>query len=119
MQPIKVILGGEEFLVKRKLPGQRVFTECLTEELNYKFSAECPRLGRNEKSIILIHVGALFSQETQSTPMKPFFQRFKANSTPVRARLRGLEMSLFLRGESAKLKLLDYGSNQVTTSSRC
>ena len=28
----------------------------LTEELNYKFSAECPCLGRKEKSIILIHV---------------------------------------------------------------
>ena len=35
------------------------FTEYLTEELNYKFSAECPCLGRNEKSIILIHVDDL------------------------------------------------------------
>ena len=60
-KPLKVILGGEEFLAKRNLPGQRVganawfdfFTEYLTEELNYKFSDKCPCLGRNEKSIIL------------------------------------------------------------------
>ena len=40
---LKVILRGEECLVKRNLPGQRVgakawfdfFTEYLTEELNY------------------------------------------------------------------------------------
>ena len=63
-KPLKVILRGEELLVKRNLPGQRVgakawfnfFTEYLTKELNYQFSAECPCLGRNEKSIILIHV---------------------------------------------------------------
>ena len=59
-KPLQVILRGEEFLVKRNLPGQRVgakawfdlCAECLREELNYKFSAECPCLGRNEKSII-------------------------------------------------------------------
>ena len=68
---MKVILGGEEFLTKRNLPGQRVgakawfdfftedLTEDLTEEPSFKFSAECPCLGRNEKSIILIHVGDL------------------------------------------------------------
>ena len=33
--------------------------EYLTEELNYKFSAECPRRGKSEKSIILIHVDDL------------------------------------------------------------
>ena len=66
-KPLKVILRGEEFLVKRNLPGQRVgakawsdfFTEHFTEELNYKFSAECPGLGRNEQSILLIHVDDL------------------------------------------------------------
>ena len=61
------VIRGEEFLVKRNLPGQRVgakawfdfFTEYLTDELNYKFSPLCPRLGRNEKSIILSHEGDL------------------------------------------------------------
>ena len=58
------------------------FAEHLTEEPNYKFSAECPCLGRNEKSIILIHMGDLiFTGDPKS--MKPFFQRFKANLTPV------------------------------------
>ena len=64
-ETIKVVLRGEEFLAKRKLPGQRVgakawfdfFTEYLTEELNYQFSAECPCLGRNEKSIIFDSCG--------------------------------------------------------------
>ena len=63
---MKVNLRGEEFLVKRNLPRRRVgakawfdfFTEHLTEP-NYKFSAECPRLGRNEKGIVLIHVDDL------------------------------------------------------------
>ena len=61
-KPLKVFLRGEEFLVKRNLPGQRAkawfhfFTKYLAEELNYKFSAERPRLGRNEKGIILIYV---------------------------------------------------------------
>ena len=62
---LKVNLRGEVSLVKRNLPGQRVgakawfdvFTRYLTEELDYKFSAECPCLGRNEKSIILISCG--------------------------------------------------------------
>ena len=31
----------------------------LTEEPNCRFSAECPRLGRHEKSIISIHVDDL------------------------------------------------------------
>ena len=64
-KPLKVNLRGE--LVKRNLPGQRVaakawldfFTGYFTEEPNYKFSAECPCLGRNEKSIFLIHVDDL------------------------------------------------------------
>ena len=66
-KPLKVNLRGEEFLAMISLPGQRVcakewvdfFTEYPTEELNYKFSAECPCLRRNEKSIILIHVDDL------------------------------------------------------------
>ena len=66
-KPLNVNLGGGEFLVKRNLPGQRVgakpwfdlFTEYLTEELNYKFSTPCPCLGKNEKSIILIHADDL------------------------------------------------------------
>ena len=53
--------------MKRNLLGKRVgakawfdfFTEYLTEEPEYTFSAECPRLGRNEKSIILIHADDL------------------------------------------------------------
>ena len=52
-KPLKVNLRGEECLVKKKPTGQRAgakawfdfFTEYLTEELNYKFSAECPCLG--------------------------------------------------------------------------
>ena len=62
-RPLGVNLRGEECLVKRNLPGQvgaivwfDVFTEYLAKELNYKFSAECPHLGRNEKTIILIRV---------------------------------------------------------------
>ena len=63
-KPLKVNLRGEEFFAKRNLPGQGVgeqqhglaFSEYLTEEPTYKFSAECPCLGRNEKSIILTHV---------------------------------------------------------------
>ena len=55
-----------------------LFTEYLTEEPNYKFSAECPCLGRKEKSTIFIHV-----DETQSTPMKSSFQRFEGNLSPV------------------------------------
>ena len=35
------------------------FLEYPTEEFNYKFSAECPRQGTNEKTIILIHVDDL------------------------------------------------------------
>ena len=63
-------------MAKRVLPGQRVgakawfdfFTEYLTEELNYKFSAECPRLGRNEKSTIWIHVDDLiFAADSKYT----------------------------------------------------
>ena len=84
-KPLKVNLRGEEFLAKRNLPGQRVgakawfdfFIEYLTEEFNYKFSAECPCLGRNEKGIILTHVDDVIStpQETQSTSMKSRFER--------------------------------------------
>ena len=63
-KPLKVSLRGREFLAKRNLSGQRVgakawfdiFTEYLAEELNYKFSAECPCLGRNEKRIIFITI---------------------------------------------------------------
>ena len=66
-KPLNLNLRGKEFLVKRNFPGQKVgakswfdfFTEYFTEELNYKFSAECPRLGRHEKSIILTHVDDL------------------------------------------------------------
>ena len=51
-------LRGEEFLVKRNLPGQRAkaltFLQGTSPEFNYKFSAECPCLGRNEKSVLLI-----------------------------------------------------------------
>ena len=55
-KPLKMNLRGEEFLVKRNIPGQRVgakacfdfSTEYFAEELSYKFSAECPRPGRNE-----------------------------------------------------------------------
>ena len=36
-----------------------LFTGYFTEEPNYKFSAECPCLGRSEMSIILIHVDDL------------------------------------------------------------
>ena len=39
--------------------GLTFFTGYLTEEIDYKFSAECPRLGRNEKGIVLIHVDDL------------------------------------------------------------
>ena len=36
-----------------------IFTEYLTKELNYKFSAERPRLGRNEEGTSLTHAGDL------------------------------------------------------------
>ena len=37
-----------------------LFTQYLTDELNHKFSAECPRLGKFKyKRIILIHVDDL------------------------------------------------------------
>ena len=66
-KPLKMNLRGDDFLVNRNLPGQRVGAKAwfgfstghLTEEFNYKFSAECPRLGRDEKDIILIHVDDL------------------------------------------------------------
>ena len=56
-KPLKVNLRREDLLAKRNLPGQGVgakawfdfLTEYPTEEFNYKFSAECPRLGRNER----------------------------------------------------------------------
>ena len=62
--------------MKGNLTGQRVgakawfdfFTEYLTEEVNYQFSAECPRLGRNEKSTIWIHVDDLiFAADSKYT----------------------------------------------------
>ena len=66
-KPLKVNLRGEEFFAKRNFPGSTIeakacvdfCTEYLTEELNYKFSAECPCLGRNETIIVLIHVDGL------------------------------------------------------------
>ena len=55
------ILGDDKFTRQRVCAKEWVdfFTEYPTEELNYKFSAECPCLRRNEKSIILIHVDDL------------------------------------------------------------
>ena len=66
-KPLKVNLTREELLVRRNILGQRVgakawfcfFTEYLTAEFNYKFSPQCPRLGRNEKRIIWAHVDDL------------------------------------------------------------
>ena len=45
---------GRELEQKRGLTFHRV-----PHRGNYKLSAECPCLGRNERSIILIHVGDL------------------------------------------------------------
>ena len=106
----------EENLAKRVLPGQRVgakawfdfFTEYLTEELNYMFSAECPRLGRNEKSILWIRVDDWVFTGC------PKYTNEICLPTPARAKLRSLAMSSTSWGESANID----GSNQVTTSSR-
>ena len=59
------------------------FTGYPAEELNYKFSAVCPRQGRNEQSVLLVYVDGLISNVVQSASMKSFFQRFKTGLTPV------------------------------------
>ena len=59
--------------------------------------------------------------------MKSFFQRFKANSTPVckierivcKIERIGDEFNFLGGSTNLKIKVMDYGSNQATTSSRC
>ena len=95
-KPLKVILRGKEFLVKRNLPGRRVGAKPW-----FDFS--------QSKGIILNYVGDLiFTGRSKS--MKSFFQRSKANLTPMWARLRELvKNSVFQK----KYTLLDQVSNYV------
>ena len=84
---MKVNLRGERTLGDGQRDGAKAlcyfFTEYLTEELNYKFSAECPCPRRNEKSIILIHVDDLISTGDSKYINEIFFQRFNTHLTPV------------------------------------
>ena len=58
-RPWKANLRGELDKELEQKHGLIFFAEYPTEELNYKLSAECPRLGRYDKTIILIHVDDL------------------------------------------------------------
>ena len=93
-KPLKVNLRGEGFSGKRiyldKELGQKhglTFSQSTSPRKpiigSVPFSAECPCLGRNEKSLILIHVDGLVLTGCSKYINENFFQRIKTGLTPA------------------------------------
>ena len=85
---VRVKLRGEDFIVQRNLPGQRLgarhwylfLRQFLESEMDFKFCKEQPCLCRNEHEMMMIHVDdVMFAGETQywkDVVLKKFQERF-------------------------------------------
>ena len=85
---VRVKLRGEDFVVQRNLPGQRLgarhwylfLRQFLESEMDFKFCKEQPCLCRNEHGMMMIHVDdVMFAGETQywkDVVLKKFQERF-------------------------------------------
>ena len=91
------------------------FTEYLTEEL----SGECPCLGRNETGILLIHVDDLILTGDSQYINEIFLLKIQGNFDTSVSKIERLGDEFNFLRRKYNLKLMDYGSNRATTSSRC
>jgi hypothetical protein len=85
---VRVKLQGEDFIVQRNLPGQRLgachwyffLRQLLESEMDFKFCKEQPCLCRNDHGMMMIHVDdVMFAGETRywkDVVLKKFQERF-------------------------------------------
>ena len=105
-EPILVTIHGEEYVIQRNLPGQRLgaraWYECLrdflSKELEFEFCNEQPCLARNKSCTIIIHVDDIMFVGSKTYWQDVFLKRMSEKFSISHSQLDGVGTSVsFLR----------------------
>ena len=104
--PVRVVLQGQPFIIKRNLPGQRLgakqwflcLKSFLMESMNFEFCPEQPCLARTPEASIMIHVDDILFVGLKSFWNNVFLKKMKERFSVSHDELKGPGSSItFLR----------------------
>ena len=115
--PVRVVLQGQPFIIKRNLPGQRLgakqwflcLKSFLMESMNFEFCPEQPCLARTPEATIMIHVDDILFVGLTSFWNNVFLKKMKERFSVSHDELKGPGSSItFLRR-----KIMEVGDGLV------